>query len=259
MAMALPVQKDIELPLLLEIEAMGGEARPQDLYPRVTAHFPQITEADLKETLAGGTSKWTNGIRWTRESLVLKGQLGRHPRGVWRITEKGRERLRREGLLEERPVAVEAPKAIREEAAPPLVRVEKGHEQVETQIQEIGKILGKYAKKEYHEAPYTYDVIWKDMEWLRRVTHAFEIQDKGNLIEALAKLKHAHDNWGSRLFLIVTEEKDRRKSEQLLEPHFMGTFHEIGAVTTVLSPEDVDELHKFLSRFREVIERFLAK
>jgi len=91
--MALPIQKDIELPLLLEIEAMGGEARPQDLYPRVTAHFPQITEADLKETITGGMNKWTNRIQWARQALVSKGELERYPRGVWRITEKGREKI----------------------------------------------------------------------------------------------------------------------------------------------------------------------
>ena len=255
--MALPNQKEVELPLLLEIEAMGGEGRPQDLYPKVAAHFPQITEAELKETIARGINKWTNGIRWVRERLVLKGELHRFPRGIWRITEKGRERLRREGLLQERPAAVKAAKMIKEESASaPEARV---HEHVEIQLEEMGKILGKYAKREYHEAPYTYDVIWKDMEWLRRVTHAFEVQDRGSLIEALAKLKHAYDNWSSRLFLIVTGEKDRRKLEHLLEPHFMGTFHEIAAVTTVLSPEDVGELYKSLSRFEAILKRFLAK
>ncbi|MCK4363102.1 MAG: winged helix-turn-helix domain-containing protein [Dehalococcoidia bacterium] len=64
--MTLPIQKDVELPLLFEIEAMGGEARPLDVYPKVTAHFPQITEADLKEKISSGVNKWTNRIQWAR-------------------------------------------------------------------------------------------------------------------------------------------------------------------------------------------------
>lgn len=147
-----------------------------------------------------------------------------------------------------------------EETTPVAVSSEvRLHSQVQTQLEEIGKILAKYVEKEYHEAPYTYDVIWKDVQWLPRITHAFEVQDKGNLIEALAKLKHAHDSWGSNLFLVVTGEKDRRKLDQVLEPHFRGTFHEIASVTTVLSPEDVQELCQSLNRFEPIIKRFLSK
>jgi len=246
--MSFPSRREIELPLLLEIEAMGGEGRPQDLYPKITAHFPQITNTDLGKKTLGGGNLWENRIAWVRYQLAENGEIDKSVRGVWRITEKGRERLRKEGVLKA------------EEVAPPPVSPEvKLHQQVQTQLEEIGKMLGKYAKKEHHEVPYTYDVIWKELEWLPRITHAFEVQDKGNLIEALAKLKHAHDGWGSHLFLVVTGEKDRKKLDQILEPHFAGTFHEIATVTTVFSPEEVGEFYEFLNRFKKVIERFLAK
>lgn len=250
--MAFPSLKEIELPVLIEIEAMGGEAQYQELLPRVAAYFPQITEADLKETTTSGANKWTMRIRWASYDLKEKGELERH-RGVWTITEKGMGRLRRKRLLEPQHPQV---MVIHEEVKVREVRL---HESMEIQLEEIGKILGKYAKKEYHEAPYTHDVIWKDMERMPRVTHAFEVQDKGNLIEALAKLKHAYDTHGSKLFLIVTGERDRRRLDELLEPHFRGTFHEIAPVTTVLNPEEVTELYKALSRYREIIGRFLAR
>ncbi len=71
--MALPIRKDIELPLLLGIEAMGGEGRPQDLYLKITAHFPQITGADLAATkVSDGTSLWENRINWARFDLAEK-------------------------------------------------------------------------------------------------------------------------------------------------------------------------------------------
>ncbi len=193
---------------------------------------------------------WENRIAWVRYQLAENGEIDKSVRGMWRITEKGRERLRKEGLLKKEP----------EEIAPPLISPElRLHQQVQTQLEEIGRTFGKYAKREHREAPYTYDVIWKDVEWLPRITHAFEVQDKGNLIEALAKLKHAHDSWGSLLFLVVTGEKDRRKLDQILDTHFRGTFHEISTVTTVLSPEEVGELYEFLNRFKKIIERFLVK
>src|SRR3990172_5336540 len=91
--MTFPAYEEIELPLLFEIEASGGQAKPQDLYPKVTAHFPQITDADLEEKVSSGTNKWTNSIQWTRQALVSKGELDKSVRGLWRITSKGKTRL----------------------------------------------------------------------------------------------------------------------------------------------------------------------
>jgi restriction system protein len=38
-------------------------------------------------------SVWSNRIRWTRMSLVQKGDLDGSRRGVWRVTEQGRRRV----------------------------------------------------------------------------------------------------------------------------------------------------------------------
>jgi restriction system protein len=92
--MAIPSEKDIELPLLQEIEAAGGEAKPDDLYDKVAHHFRQLTPSDQEVRYPkSGQLIWLNRIHWARQHLVNKGQLDASTRGIWRITDKGRERL----------------------------------------------------------------------------------------------------------------------------------------------------------------------
>jgi len=92
--MAIPSEKDIELPLLQEIEAAGGEARPSELDDKVARHFPELTPADQKARHPrSGQLIWSNRVRWVRQHLVNKGELDASTRGIWRITNKGRERL----------------------------------------------------------------------------------------------------------------------------------------------------------------------
>jgi len=40
--MSFPKREEIEVPILAELDAMGGEAKTDDIYPRVAKHFPQI-------------------------------------------------------------------------------------------------------------------------------------------------------------------------------------------------------------------------
>lgn len=89
----LPKQQEIEVPLLEVLVALGGQGKPKDIYPLVTQKFPQIREEDLLETLPSGGNKWTNRIQWARQRLITKGEMDSPERGIWRITEKGRQRL----------------------------------------------------------------------------------------------------------------------------------------------------------------------
>ena len=123
------------------------------------------------------------------------------------MTEKGRQRLEREAptlqaLLERTPgqdVAKPSPQERQEQ--------QRIHVQIQDQLEELGTILGKYAKKEYRHQFYAYDVVWKESEYLPRASHCFEVQHHGNLVEALAKLKHAHDIWNSRLSWLLLASK----------------------------------------------------
>lgn len=96
-----PSQVDIEIPMLTEIERLGGQARPKDLYERLAAHF-QLTEVQKRAPISPKDSrnKWENTIQWVRNKLVNeKGELESHTRGLWKITAAGRKRLNTHGLL----------------------------------------------------------------------------------------------------------------------------------------------------------------
>jgi restriction system protein len=103
----MPVQAEVEIPLLRVIRELGGQARPRDIYPRVTAMFPQLTDEDLAVTLKHGERKWLNRIQWTRQALMTSGDLDSPQRGIWAITQQGIERLRTpvQGSQQLQPVA----------------------------------------------------------------------------------------------------------------------------------------------------------
>ena len=63
---------------------------------KVTGHFPQITPEDLAGRLKIGVSRWRNSVQWTRQRLIMKGELDGSVRGIWKITDKGRARLEKE-------------------------------------------------------------------------------------------------------------------------------------------------------------------
>lgn len=105
--MAIPSEKDIELPLLQEIEALGGKARPDNLYDKVARHFPKLTLADQELRYPkSGQLIWLNRVHWARMHLVNKGQLDASTRGIWKITDKGRARL---GIMPPHPPPLEPP------------------------------------------------------------------------------------------------------------------------------------------------------
>jgi restriction system protein len=93
----IPTQAEIEIPLLETLRALGGEARPKNLYPLVTAKFPHLTPEDLTATLKHGEKKWINRIQWARQALITAGDMASPQRGVWAITEQGRKRLDQAG------------------------------------------------------------------------------------------------------------------------------------------------------------------
>lgn len=92
--MAIPSEKDIELPLLKEIEAAGGEAKPSELDDKVARYFPELTLADRQiRHPRSGALIWSNRVRWARQHLVNKGEIDASIRGIWKITDKGRSRI----------------------------------------------------------------------------------------------------------------------------------------------------------------------
>ena len=96
----LPPQSDVKIPLLEALVELGGQARPKQAYPIVTAKFPDITEEDLAIRIKQGRSNWINRIQWVRQSLVTTGDMASRQRGIWEITDQGRSRLAGKGADE---------------------------------------------------------------------------------------------------------------------------------------------------------------
>ena len=241
--MPLPSEKEIELPLLREIEAVGGEAKPQTIYSKVTSHFPQITKEDLEETISGGINKWTNRIQWVRQRLVLRGELERYPRGIWRITVKGRERLRAEG-----PPPKEAHKVIKEQAT--KLQPPKRHDELKQKMIYVGKKLGYHVSAE-EGALYRHDVLWKQGAY-KSPCHVIEICEGGSLPKDFDALHWANDpkNWGAKCILIVTDDKDFEKAGK----RFVG---QPGLIA--VKAETVDALCKIVDDNPEFLELIFSK
>ena len=91
----IPSQSQIEIPLREALRNLGGEARPTQVYPLVSAKLTQLTPEDLAATLKGGASKWINRVQWARQALISAGDMASPQRGVWAITDQGRKRLER--------------------------------------------------------------------------------------------------------------------------------------------------------------------
>ena len=87
--------------MLTEIERLGGQARPKDLYERLADHF-QLSEGQRKAPISTDDrrNKWHNTVQWVRSNLVhKKGELEGTEKGLWKITAAGRARLRTHGLV----------------------------------------------------------------------------------------------------------------------------------------------------------------
>jgi len=97
--MPIPSEEEIEIPLLHLIYALGGEAKPAQVFDILEDYF-NLSPKERSELVPGGTDfKFRNRVRWARNFLCDKGLLDRSIRGIWRITEKGKKELERLGLL----------------------------------------------------------------------------------------------------------------------------------------------------------------
>src|SRR5947207_330595 len=92
--MCAPRRSAREMPLLKTFRKRVGEAQPKELYQRLAAIFPQLTEEDLAARLPSSPStfRWHNLVQWSRQKLVEKGEIDGSTRGVWKLTPRGRAR-----------------------------------------------------------------------------------------------------------------------------------------------------------------------
>jgi hypothetical protein len=274
--MAIPIEESVQLPLLRVIVDARGELPLKEAIRRIADFFPQLTEEDKRRRLPSGYGfLFANRVQWCRQRLVELGHLYREPRGVWRITPQGRAFLednwsswqprysageRGEGRAQREfaHLEVREGQGKGEQPAPEMPPL-RPHEHLKELLRQVGDILGYYPETEVHESPYVFDVVWRTFPQAQRPSFVFEVQDRGNLIEALAKLQHAKDTWGSRLFLTITGDRDRKRIEKLVAPLLTGTFHRLARDLVLLYPEQLERLYEPLNQNRDLIRRLLQE
>ena len=137
--MSFSKQIEIEIPLLQALAKLGGEGKPRDVYPIVTTHFPQLTVEEQEERFENypSTRKWTNLVQWVRQRLVDVGQIDGSQRGICRITDSGRDRLK--GSTDPNRLNITVPSASLSTSAPANLR-----DLVNTNLQEIkGRLVAE--------------------------------------------------------------------------------------------------------------------
>ena len=94
--MVIPSRKDLEIPLLLEIEKVGGQANWRTLFQPIAAHFPGLTGKDLEHPAR---------LRRAGFSLSKKGELISKGE-IWTMTAMGQARLQQARL---QALAIQSP------------------------------------------------------------------------------------------------------------------------------------------------------
>ncbi len=238
--MAYPSVERIELPILQELVATGGVDDVRFLYDRLVAYFPQLSDGEVRALGDGHHAAWRRVVQRAGSSLRDKRQIERR-RGKWTITNPGRQRAADEGQLFSFA-----------EAANTDAGGDAGafsHTEAQRMLLDVGRVLGRHAQMEFEY----YDVVWRASEGSPRLSHVFEVQHKGNIDAALAKLKRAYDAQRSKPFLVVSNEQDTNRAHKQLDLARTGPFHEIGRVTTILSFAQLRRLHRALNSVEDIL------
>lgn len=92
-------QKIFTKPILKVLMSLGGKAKVQEVLKRIEHEMRgQLSPVDF-EKLKTGQVRWKNTAQWARNELVAEGLLEKDtPRGLWQITDKGREDYKNDSL-----------------------------------------------------------------------------------------------------------------------------------------------------------------
>ena len=233
--MPIPKISSIEMPILQELVATGGADNLRFLYERLPAYFPQLSEKEISEIKAGTNKNWRNAVQKAGKFLDEQKFLERE-HGNWKITEKGRKEVEKEVAGFTLTVSPQE---------------NLSHTEIQKMLMEIGENLGFYAQTEFEY----YDVIWRETPKNRRISHIFEVQSKGNIDSAFAKLKRAYQAQRTKPFLVIASERDLNRARQSLSRE----FHDIETVVVILTFAQIKQVHQNLKNIAEIIKEFLLK
>ena len=241
--MAYPGVARIELPILQELVATGGVEDVRFLYNRLAGYFPQLDESEVRAMTNGHRAQWRRLVQRAGRELSDKKQIERR-RGRWTITQSGRKRVSDEGQAFSLTDQHETSRTD-----------ELTHGDIQQMLLDIARVLGYYGQSEFDY----YDVVWRESESSPRLSHVFEVQHKGNIDAAMAKLKRAYEAQRSKPFLIVATERDTNRANRNMSQARTGAFHEIGRATTILSFEQLNRLHRALTSVEEILKVFFER
>ena len=227
--MSLPVSHLIEMPILQELAATGGGDDVRFLYERLVGYFPQLSESEIAEIKNGTQKNWRKAVQKAGRMLDERSRI-RRAHGFWTLTDAGKVSVADE-IIDFVP-------------AQPIVS-QTSHIEVQRLLIEIGVFLGFSAAMEFEY----YDVVWRETEKSPRISHIFEVQHKGNLDSAFAKLKRAYQSQRTKPFLIISSESDLRRAKHSL----VREFQDIEAVITILTFVQVEKIHRNLQAIREIL------
>ena len=231
--MPLPVSSSIEMPILQELAATGGADDVRFLYDRLIAYFPQLTEREIAEIKKGINKHWRKAVQKAGKTLDENKCLERK-NGFWSVTSKGYE------AAEVETSGFTLTKTVPEQLT---------HVNIQAMLIEIGNCLGFYAEMEFEY----YDVVWRENAKSQRISHIFEVQSKGNLDSAFAKLKRAYQNQRTKPFLVLSSERDLNRARKSLTQE----FQDIEKVITILTFVQIKQIHQNLRPISEILLKFL--
>jgi hypothetical protein len=239
--MTYPSAVRIELPILEELIATGGREDVRFLYDRLVAYFPQLEEGEVRAIRNGHRDQWRRLVQRAGRALDDKREIERR-QGLWTITGAGRKRASDEAQTF-------SPAETQEPPAPP------SHSDIQQMLLDIARVLGYDAQSEFEY----YDVVWRASRSSPRLSHVFEVQHKGNIDAALAKLKRAYESQRSKPYLIVDSERDTMRALKSMNISRQGPFHEIGGATTILSFEQLSRLHRALTSVEDILRELFER
>lgn len=244
--MAYPGAERLEMPILQELVATGGVDEVRFLYDRLVAYFPQLEMSEVHALGNGHRAQWRKTVQRAGRALGEKRQIERH-RGRWTVTPTGQQRVLDEATIFSLD---DGAQRASESGSAALSHVE-----AQQLLLDIGRVLKYHTQREFEY----YDVVWRTNELSPRLSHVFEVQRKGNLDAALAKLKRAYEAQRSKPFLIVASERDTNRARQQMNLARTGAFHEIGRVTTILSFAQLRQLHRALTSVADMLTEIFER
>lgn len=233
LASLLPNADLIELPILQELIATSGVEDVRFLYARLLPYFPQLSE--IEHSSKEDFLNWRRMVQRCGRTLD-DAKLIERANGRWTITAAGRHLVQKE-----------KPHFEREQSHTAAAQLQ--HMDVQNMLVEIGQALGFYAVTEHDY----YDVIWRTRPESPRLSHVFEVQRRGNIDSALAKLKRAFDAQRSKTYLIVMSERDTNRARKSIDAQRNGAFHELETAVSIVSFEQLARVHRAVHAVREIL------